>query len=66
MARTPARIMSLDAGIIRAGARADLIICESRTFDEVLSRPQGRRIVLRNSRPIHTEPPDYRELDDLF
>lgn len=64
--RTPAGIMGLDAGVIRAGARADLIICEGRTFDEVLSRPQSRRVVLRDGQPIDTSPPDYRELDDLF
>ena len=38
VSRTPARIMGLEAGVIRAGAAADLIICEGRTFDEVLSR----------------------------
>ena len=66
VARTPAMIMGLEAGVIKAGAKADLIICEGRTFDEVLSRPQSRRVVLRDGRPIDTTPPDYRELDDLF
>ena len=66
VSRTPARIMGLEAGVIRAGAAADLIICEGRTFDEVLSRPQSRRIVVRSGQPIDTTPPDYRELDDLF
>ena len=66
VARTPSAIMRLEAGVIRAGAKADLIICEGRTFDEVLSRPQSRRIVLRDGQPIDTMPPDYRELDDLF
>lgn len=66
VARAPATIMGLEAGVIKAGAKADLIICEGRTFDEVLSRPQSRRIVLRDGRPIDTTPPDYRELDDLF
>ena len=64
--RTPARIMGLEGGVIRAGATADLIICEGRTFDEVLSRPQSRRIVLRGGQSIDTTPPDYREMDDLF
>ena len=66
VARTPAAIMRLEAGVIGAGAKADLIICEGRTFDEVLSRPQSRRIVLRDGQPIDTVPPDYRELDELF
>ena len=66
VSRTPARIMGLEAGVIRAGGAADLTICEGRTFDEVLSRPQSRRIVLRSGQSINTTPPDYRELDDLF
>ena len=66
VARTPARIMGVEAGVITTGARADLIICEGRTFDEVLSRPQSRRVVLHDGRPIDTAPPDYRELDNLF
>ena len=66
VSRTPASIMGLEAGVIRAGTKADLIICEGRTFDEVLSRPQSRRIVLRGGQPIDTTPPDYRELDDLL
>ena len=66
VSRTPAKIMGLEAGVIRTGATADLIICEGRTFDEVLSRPQSRRIVLHGGQSIDTTPPDYRELDDLF
>ena len=66
VARTPARIMGLDAGVIEPGAKADLIVCEGRGFDEVLSRPQSRRVVLRDGRPIDSTPPDYRELDHLF
>ena len=62
----PAAIMGLEAGVVRTGAKANLIICEGHTFDEVLSLPQSRRIVLRDGRPIDTAPPDYRELDDLF
>ena len=41
VACTPARKMGLEAGVIKAGAKADVIICEGRTFDEVLSRPQS-------------------------
>ena len=63
VARTPAAIMGLEAGVIRTGAKADLIICEGRTFDEVLSPLQ---IVLHDGQPIDTTPPDYHELDELF
>ena len=51
---------------VSTGAKANRIICEGHTFDEVLSRPQSRRIVLRDGQPIDTIPPDYRELDELF
>jgi cytosine deaminase len=63
---TPARLMGCDGGVIKPGALADLVICEGRSFDEVLSRPQARRVVLRRGAPIDTVPPDYRELDHLF
>jgi cytosine deaminase len=64
--RTPAQAMGINAGVLKAGAAADLVICEGRSFDEVLSRPQARRVVLRNGRAIATTPPDYRELDSIF
>jgi len=66
IARTPARAMGLDIGVIAPGRPADLIICEGRSFDELLSRPQSRRIVLRAGKPIDTTPPDYQELDHLY
>lgn len=64
----PAGAMRLDgrAGTIAAGAPADLVLFRGRGFSELLSRPQADRVVLRAGRPIDTEPPDYRELDDLF
>jgi cytosine deaminase len=58
--------MGIPAGVVKTGARADLVICEGRGFDEVLSRPRANRIVLRNGRAIDTTLPDYRELDHLF
>lgn len=64
--RAPAEIMGIPAGVIKAGAKADLVICQGRGFDEVLARPQSRRVVLRNGKSIDTTPPDYRELDVLF
>ncbi len=62
----PAQVMGLPQdGAIAPGAPADLILFSARTYTELLSRPQGDRIVLRQGRPIDTTPPDYRELDDL-
>ena len=52
-----------DAGVIRVGAPADLLLFRARSDTELLSRPQSDRIVLRAGRQIDTTPPDYRELD---
>lgn len=63
----PAAIMGLaDAGIIKVGGPADLVVMEGRSFSEVLSRPESRRAVLRAGRPIDTTPPPFAELDHLF
>jgi cytosine/creatinine deaminase len=62
--RTPAAIMELpDAGMVRIGALADLLLFRARAEVELLSRPQCDRIVLRAGCQIDTTPPDYRELD---
>ena len=64
---TPAEIMGLESrGRIRVGAPADLVLFNARSANELLSRPQSDRVVLRNGRPIDRTLPDYRELDDLF
>jgi cytosine/creatinine deaminase len=63
--QTPAELMKLqNAGKIRLGAAADLILCRARNFSELFSRPQSDRIVLRNGKAIDTTLPDYSELDD--
>jgi cytosine deaminase len=65
--RTPAGIMGLAGhGVIRAGAPADLILFEGRTLNEMLSRPERRRVVIRQGRPVEAEPPSYAELDHLL
>jgi cytosine/creatinine deaminase len=65
--RTPAALMGLpDAGVIRIGAPADLLLFRARSEGELLSRPQSDRIVLRGGCQIDTTPPDYRELDAAF
>jgi cytosine/creatinine deaminase len=63
---TPANIMGLSqAGRIGVGYPADFVIFTARNFSELLSRPQGDRIVVRRGQAIDTTLPDYRELDDL-
>lgn len=63
---TPAALMGLDAGVIRKGAPANLILFRDRGMTEFLSRPQAHRLVLRNGKAIDSTLPDYRELDGLF
>jgi cytosine deaminase len=41
------------------------VLTRARSFDELVSRPQSDRAVLRAGRPIDTRLPDYAELDDL-
>ncbi len=61
---TPAAIMKLpQAGMLRVGAPADLLLLEARSYSELLSRRQSDRIVLRAGKPIDTAPPSYAELD---
>jgi cytosine deaminase len=63
---TPADLMNLPSlGCIAVGQPADLIIFKARGYSELLSRPQGDRIVLRQGQAIDTTLPDYDELDDL-
>jgi cytosine deaminase len=63
---TPAAIMGLATGVIRKAAPADLVLFRARSTNELLSRPQADRVVIRNGRAIDTALPDYRELDALF
>ena len=64
---TPADLMGLDGGgRIGPGLPADLVLFEGRTWSELLSRPQGNRVVLRGGRAIDASLPHYRELDDLL
>lgn len=63
---TPAELMGLSCGVIRPGAAADLVLFRARNMNELLSRPQSDRAVLRKGKPIDTSLPDYRELDGLL
>ncbi|MBK5927462.1 cytosine deaminase [Rhodobaculum claviforme] len=63
---TPARACGFDAPSLAPGAPADLVICRARTVNELLSRPQSDRIVLRAGRQIPRALPDHAELDPLM
>jgi cytosine deaminase len=64
--RTPAKVMGIEAGTIRPGGPADLVLFPARSYSELLSRPQSNRTVIRAGRAIDTSLPDYRELDQLL
>lgn len=62
--QVPARIMGLTSGgVIEAGRVADLVLTRARYFDELVSRPQADRLVLRAGQQIDQTLPDYAELD---
>ncbi|MEM9141251.1 MAG: cytosine deaminase, partial [Pseudomonadota bacterium] len=63
---TPATVCGFAEPSLLPGAPADLVICRARSFNELLSRPQADRIVIRAGRPIDTTLPDYAQLDDLM
>jgi cytosine deaminase len=64
--RTPAAIMGIEAGQVVKGAVADLVLFRARTMNELLSRPQSDRVVLRAGVQSQAVVPAYEELDALF
>jgi cytosine/creatinine deaminase len=61
----PSQQMGIAPNLIGVGASADFIIFKSRYFSELLSRPQGDRLVFRNGNKIDITIPDYAELDPV-
>lgn len=49
-----------------AGAAADFILFNARNMNELLSRPQSDRVVVRGGRAIDRTLPNHSELDDLM
>lgn len=66
IARAPAQWMGAEAGLLAPGRPADLSLFAARGLNELLSRPQADRLVLRAGRAVEATPPDYAELDDLM
>ena len=68
----PAAVTSLPAAAmgrpygLAAGGAADFVLFSARDYSELLSRPQGDRVVVRAGAAIDTTPPPYRELDVLL
>lgn len=67
-AANPSRAMGLggNAGVLKTGIAADLVLFRGRRWTELLSRPETGRIVLRDGKPVDTSLPDYSELDHLM
>lgn len=59
----PAAAMGIEAGQLRVGAPADLVLFSARHMTELLSRPQSDRVVLRGGQVSDATLPDWRELD---
>jgi cytosine deaminase len=66
IAALPGDVMGADAGRLRPGAPADLVLFPARSWSEFFARPQSDRLVVRHGRAIDATPPSYRELDRLF
>lgn len=63
----PAHLMGLSQpGTIGLDQPADLVLFKARSFNELISRGQCDRAVIRNGQAISTELPDYAELDALM
>jgi cytosine deaminase len=58
----PGEMMGLDHGVLRVGGPARMILFNARSMNELISRPQSDRIVIRNGRQQRCELPDYEEL----
>ena len=62
---TPAGWMGRSAGL-SVGDPADLVAFDARSLNELLSRPQADRLVIRRGRAVDATPPRYRDLDRLL
>lgn len=63
----PARLLGLSqGGTLGVGKPADLVLFKARSLNELLSRPQGDRVVLRRGVAIDRTLPDYAELDAVL
>ena len=63
---TPANICGFEKASLSLGSPADFVVFRARNWNELLSRPQSDRIVVRQGQTIDRTPPDYSELDNLF
>ncbi len=64
--RTPATMCDFPALTLAPGDPADFVIFNARTLNELLSRPQSDRVVVRGGAAIDRTLPQYAELDDVM
>ena len=58
----PAAIMGVDAGAIRVGGPADLVVMEAWSLNQVVARPQSDRVLVKRARVSTLAPPSYEAL----
>lgn len=63
---TPAIMCDFDYAPFANGEPADLIVFKARSWNELLSRPQTDRTVIRDGEALAVSPPDYAVLDPLM
>ncbi|WP_134680366.1 cytosine deaminase [Paracoccus ravus] len=61
----PAAMTGFDCGIIAAGRRADLMLFEAWSIEQLLSRPQSDRTLVRSGALLAARAPSYAALADL-
>ena len=63
---TPAASCGFEPCELKPGDDADFMIFRARNWNELLSRPQSDRIVVRAGKKLGSDLPCYSELDDLM
>ncbi|WP_250940529.1 cytosine deaminase [Allorhizobium sonneratiae] len=58
----PAAMMGIEAGLVATGHRADMMILDAFTLDQVIARPHSDRLVLRSGLMSEARPPAYSSL----
>jgi len=63
--KTPAEVCGFKDYNLASGQSADFILFKARNLNELMSRPQMDRVVVRKGMQIDRTLPDYSELDYL-
>ena len=64
--KTPASVCGFQQNSLEVGQSADFILFKARNFNELFSRPQMDRIVIRKGKQTPFQLPDYVKLDHLM